>query len=444
MTFDIKLLIASLILALAVWGCGRTAGPPTPAEEPPPILVAVAAVEQRTAIVEQTFVGTVVPLRTAIVASPAEGQVVEFLAHKGSFVKAAAQGGAVPLVRLRTKEAAIELAGAAAELELRQHELEELRLAAPHEIEQARAKKDAAEATMRFTQTRWKLTQELQVQGAASALEREEHRSAAEVAEKVFLERKAAWELASSGVWAEKAAAAQAKVEVQKRRIERLRADLAQREVLAPFDGYVTEEHLQVGEWVAQGGRIAEVVEIDDVYVDVQVSESCVAELRPGTTARVVIAALGADIFAGQVAAVVPKGDCQSRCFPVRVRLKNPASVTNPGQLLLKPGMFAEVKLPVRSKTMLSVPKDSLVLGEHSPLVWVVEPEATDSAAGLVRVRQVSVDVAIQGPDDSRTEVLGPRDAKGALPLKPGQLVVVEGNDRIHPDRPVKIVKRWH
>ena len=134
MTFDIKLLIASLILALAVWGCGRTAGPPTPAEEPPPILVAVAAVEQRTAIVEQTFVGTVVPLRTAIVASPAEGQVVEFLAHKGSFVKAAAQGGAVPLVRLRTKEAAIELAGAAAELELRQHELEELRLAAPHEI----------------------------------------------------------------------------------------------------------------------------------------------------------------------------------------------------------------------------------------------------------------------------------------------------------------------
>jgi hypothetical protein len=61
----------------------------------------------------------------------------------------------------------------------------------------------------------------------------------------------------------------------------------------------------------------------------------------------------------------------------VRVRLKNPDSAANPGQLLFKPGMFARVKLPVKSKTMLSIPKDSLVLGESSPLVWVVEPEST-------------------------------------------------------------------
>jgi hypothetical protein len=87
------------------------------------------------------------------------------------------------------------------------------------------------------------------------------------------------------------------------------------------------------------------------------------------------------------------------------------------------------------------------VLGEASPLVWVVEPESNDSAAAPgeypVRVKRVWLDVAMQGPDDPRTEFLGPRDAEGLMPLKPGQLVVVEGNERITPGRSVKIVKTW-
>lgn len=155
MTFDIKLLIGGLILAPAVWGCGRGSDPPASPEDPPPVLVAVAPVKEHAATVEETFVGTVVPLRTAVVASPVEGQVVEFLARKGSLVRAQGRDGAVPLVRLRTKGAAIELAGAAAELEARQHELERLRLSAPREIEQARAREDAAEAAMKFAQSRW-------------------------------------------------------------------------------------------------------------------------------------------------------------------------------------------------------------------------------------------------------------------------------------------------
>jgi len=100
--------------------------------------------------------------------------------------------------------------------------------------------------------------------------------------------------------------------------------------------------------------------------------------------------------------------------------------------------------LPVGNKTMLLVPRDGLVLGERSPFVWVVEPGSPEAAATSARVRRVSVEVAMQGPDDPRTEVLGPRDAKGFLPLKPGQLVVVEGNERITPGRSVKIVKTWH
>lgn len=447
----------SLILLLLVCGCGRASDSAKSKTEPPPLLVAVAPVEERSAVVEQTFVGTVLPLRTAVVASPAEGQVVEFLARKGSCVKAAGSKGAVPLARLRTNEAALEIAGAVAELDFRQHELEEAKLSAPRETEQAKARKDAAEAVMNFAESRLNRAQKLHHERMASEEEWEEVRSAAEGATKLYAERKAAWELVDSGLWAEKLAQAKAKVDVQKRRIERLCEDLAQREIYAPFDGYVTEEHVEVGEWVAAGGRIAEIVEIDEVYVEVAVFESSISQLRVGTRAEVEIEALTRRSFTGEVAAVVPKADLQSRSFPVRVRLKNPASATNASELLFKPGMFARVRLPVKSKTMLSIPKDSLVLGEALPFVWVIEQDSTTltrpaghplpsdgrGAGGEgVWPKRVSVEVALEGPDDLRADILGPRDKNGILPLKPGQWVVVEGNERITSGRLVKVVKR--
>ena len=434
--------VSSAMVVLLVCGCHRASDPSKSSAERPQILVAVAPVEECSAVIEQTFVGTVVPLRTAVVAGPVEGQVVEFLARKGSFVKAAGREGAMPLARLRTNEVANEIAGALAELDFRQHELAELKLSAPRETEQAKARKDGAETVMKFAQWRLKRVQELHQERIASDEQWEQLRSAAEEASILYAERKAAWELVDSGLWAEKLAQAKAKVDVQNRRIERLREDLAQREIYAPFDGYVTEEHVEVGEWVAPGGRVAEVVEIDEVYVEVAVFESCISQLRSGTRARVEIEALGGRSFTGEVAAVVPKADLQSRSFPVRVRLKNPVSAANASELLFKPGMFARVSVPVKSKTMLSIPKDSLVLGEASPFVWLIESNSASTPPGEMRPKRVPVAVALQGPDNLRAEVIGPRDKDGQLPLKPGQWVVVEGNERITPEHLVKVVKR--
>jgi len=439
---NIKVPISSLLLTLLVCSCGRSPDSSKSKTEPPPILVAAAPVEECAAVVEQSFVGTVLPLRTAVVASPVEGQVVEFLGKKGSFVKAAGRKGAVPLARLRTNEVATEIAGAEAELQLRQHELDEVKLSAPREMEQAKARLDSAEAAMKLAQSRLKREQTLYKQAITSDYQLEEQQSAVEQAAKFYTERKAAWELVEAGLWTEKLAQAKARVDAQRRRIERLRQDLAQREIYAPFDGYVTEEHVEVGEWVAPGGRVAEVVEIGEVYVEVAVFERYISQLRAGTKARVEIEALAGKSFDGVVEAVVPKADLQSRSFPVRVRLKNPSSAANASELLFKPGMFARVHLPVKNRTMLSVPKDSLVLGEVMPFVWVIDPNSTNLPTAAVRPKRVSVETALQGPDGLSVEVLGPRGPKGQLPLKPGEWVVIEGNERISPEHSVKIIRR--
>jgi hypothetical protein len=137
----------------------------------------------------------------------------------------------------------------------------------------------------------------------------------------------------------------------------------------------------------------------------------------------------------------VPQADVRSRSFPVKVRLKNPPSPRDPNDVALKPGMFARVTLPADKKSMVLVPKDSLVLGGPTPTVWVATPEPEDKAPGLAKVANVQVNVDLGDSEDRWIEVLGPLDENHALPLEPGQLVIVEGNERIIPGRPVRITK---
>jgi len=165
---------------------------------------------------------------------------------------------------------------------------------------------------------------------------------------------------------------------------------------------------------------------------------------RSGTTARVAIAALPGRVFRGEVVAVVPKADLCSRCFPVKLRLKNPENPSDPGELLFKPGMFVHVSLPVGKRMRLLVPKDSLVLGGALPTVWVAEPESGEKVLGPAKVKRITVEVELRASDQRWIEILGPVDGNGSLPLEPGQLVIVEGNERLVLGHPVNVVKRWH
>jgi multidrug efflux pump subunit AcrA (membrane-fusion protein) len=95
----------------------------------------------------------------------------------------------------------------------------------------------------------------------------------------------------------------------------------------------------------------------------------------------------------------------------------------------LKAGMLAHVTLAVgQPQPVLLVPKDALVLGGRTPLVYVVEGNSKSKQA-TVRAAAVELGVADQGD----IQVIGD--------LKAGQQVVVRGNERLRPGLPVTVVK---
>jgi multidrug efflux pump subunit AcrA (membrane-fusion protein) len=115
---------------------------------PPPPKVLVTPIIEKTVAAGQTFVGTVKPLRKSIVGSAVAGRVEEYLVNEGDRVKKGQ-----PIAKLRTGIIQAELDAAAAELKVRQAELNELENGArPAELDQAKARLAMAEANRAFRQ----------------------------------------------------------------------------------------------------------------------------------------------------------------------------------------------------------------------------------------------------------------------------------------------------
>ena len=219
-----------------------------------------------------------------------------------------------------------------------------------------------------------------------------------------------------AGPRAERVAQAKARLQVQEAEVRRLTDDLERHTIRAPFTGFVTSEHTEVGQWLGKGAPVAEVAALDEVDVTIPVLEDYVGGLQLGTPVAVTIDALPGRSFQGALSAIVPRADTRGRTFPVRIRVLNHAVA---GSVLIKAGMFARVRLDVGEKQKaLLVPKDAVVVGMGpQPLLFVVDPEKS-----VAMPLPVQLGIAV----DDLVQVTGPVAA--------GMPVVVRGNERIIPN----------
>lgn len=403
--------ILAVLLALLIGEAARAQNPPAP--------VSVAKVIERTVSSSQRFVGTLQPVRSSTVGSAVDGRVSEYPINEGDRVT---KGQA--LCKLRTQTIQIELEAARAELQLRRQELAELNNGSrPEEIQQAEARMAAAGALLKYRKARLERTQALFERQNISEEELDEAVSAAQQAEQNSLVTKAAFSLVVAGPRKERIAQARARFAKQAEEVRRIEDRLAKYTIVAPFDGYIVTEHTEIGQWVKQGDPVAEVIELDQVDVEVTVLENYIPYVRVGAEANVEIGAHSDKLFTGHVVLIVPRADLRSRSFPVKIRLEN-RSVD--GEPLLKAGMFAHVTLPVGDPTKAKlVPKDALVLGGPTPVVYVVDFAGENPRQGTVRLVPVQLGVASEGLIQIKGDV------------KVGQSVVVQGNERLRPGQGV-------
>jgi RND family efflux transporter MFP subunit len=156
--------------------------------------------------------------------------------------------------------------------------------------------------------------------------------------------------------------------------------------------------------------------------VEINVVEDFVANLHTSVEGPVEIPALANEKFIGRVSIINPQADARAHTFPVKIRVANRIENDQP---VLKAGMFARVTLAVGKPTpCVVVPKDAVVLGGPSPMVFVAM-----EVGGKSSVRPIAVKLG--PPQGAWIAAIGD--------LKEGDQVIVEGNERVRPGQEVRV-----
>jgi len=199
--------------------------------------------------------------------------------------------------------------------------------------------------------------------------------------------------------------------------LKRLEHLITQATIRAPFGGTVAQELTQAGEWVPEGGGVARLVDLAIVRIRVWVPEREVVRLSVGAQ---VTAVTPAGTVTGTIHAVIPDGDPKGHTFPVEIRVKN-----DDGHLFQ--GMVARVTLPLGTPhEALTVPADALVTRASGTHLW----KLVDGHA----VRVIVTPGGAAGDAGTRVAITPRGD------LKPGDLVVTRGNERVRDGQSVQIM----
>jgi membrane fusion protein, multidrug efflux system len=210
---------------------------------------------------------------------------------------------------------------------------------------------------------------------------------------------------------------------------DRVEKEVERLVVLAPFDGSVTRKITEVGQWVAPGDEIVEVISHGRIDAVADVPEHVIDLIHVGDTAEVVIEPLGLPVR-GELVAINPSGGNSARTFPVKVRLDDMDG-------RLKAGMSVTVWLPIGpAADYLTVPRDAVSYGVDGQSVWVGvpgEPEGTGGSGPPVPTAE-QVAVRVLFGEGGRVAV-EPLSGRGQTPLTDGAVVVVEGSEGLTPGR---------
>lgn len=332
---------------------GPQQGAPGAGGPPPAAVVGYTEAREHTFRLQISLPGTVEARTTSTIAATIPGQVVEFPGKEGRHVK---RGEVLARIRSTTLEFMLE--------------------------SQRAALKESA-ARLKLAESNLSRAKEL---FAAGVIARQQY----DDAQSEFN----AWQGRAESLTAD---------------VARLQDDVDRTVVRSPFNGVVTREFTEVGQWLAIGGPVVEILLTEEMEIRVDVPERFFSELRAGAAAIVTFQSLPDLRVNGRVTAIIPRADVQARTFPVKITVPNPGG-------RIGAGMLAQVQFgsgqPYRATI---VPKDAVVNRGADRLVYCISVDN--------KPEEIIVEVGAAAGE--WLEVRGG--------IKPGDKVITRGNERIMP-----------
>ena len=201
-----------------------------------------------------------------------------------------------------------------------------------------------------------------------------------------------------------------------------VRLELSYAHIRAPYPGVITKRHTEAGAYLRQGDNVVSMINDRNLELEADVPTSRVVGLTPGRKVRFELA--NGQFFPATVRAVVPEQNSLTRTVAVRF-----TPTWDPAKVTLAINQNVNLHIPVGSaKVAVSVHKDAVISRGPVKMVFVVVKKPRGPMVAVPRIVRLGEAVG------SRFIVLGG--------VKPGDIVIVRGNERVRPGMPVRPLRR--
>jgi RND family efflux transporter MFP subunit len=158
--------------------------------------------------------------------------------------------------------------------------------------------------------------------------------------------------------------------------------------IRAPFSGLVAERVVSIGDYVTRGARVATVVRVDPMRVELTVPEQAVSLIKAGQPVRLSVDAYPGETFEANVRFISPSLRADQRALTVEAIAPNPDG-------RLKPGLFATAAIQqTASAPALLVPAAAVETISGTSRVYVLKGEKVEEhivTTGETVGRQVEI-----------------------------------------------------
>jgi len=429
-SFGVMILVAALVLTLA--GCGKNGSKSVEAKSDAPLsgaasvpTINVTLAESRSVSSAIQVTGSFVAKESSDVAPQAPGRIVDTPVDVGDFVK---QGQIIAKLDDRDAQLRLDQAQAAEQQALAAVRQAQSRIGlgqgqsfdpnAVPEVLSAKAAFESATAQAKQAEADAKRYENLIQTGDVSRSAFEKARTQADTAQAQANSARQQYEATLNNARQNFQGVSGAEASLDGIRAQAALAKKALEDTLirAPFAGYVSARPVAVGQYVALTNKIATVLRITPIKLELQAPEVNAPQMKISGPVEASVPGYPGRVFHGTVTAINPAIDPNSRTFTVIAEFANT-------DLSLKPGMFATARIVLPGSTMgLFVPSKAVI----------TDPTTNSSQLFFVRDGRARVAVVQLGPPDGD-------DVQILSGLAPGAVVAMDHLQDLYDGQGVQI-----
>ena len=229
-------------------------------------------------------------------------------------------------------------------------------------------------------------------------------------------------------------AVSQATLDTDAANLKNAKAQVAQQQAIldkkflrAPFGGHLGLRQVDLGQYLGAGTVIVTLQALDPIFLDFFVPQQAIDQVRLGQSIAAKVDAYQDQAFTGEISAINPKVDANSRNVQVRATFKN-------ADHKLIPGMYATVDIPTGApQNLITLPQTAITFSPYGDTVYIVDSKGAgaDGKPQLVARQSFVTTGATRGDQVAVLKGVSEGDmivTSGQLKLHNGSTVLIDNS----------------